>query len=323
MKVLIVEDDQSYGDMLRTVLGGWGYEAVLAADGGTALELLRADDSPRLVLLDWMIPAPDGVEVCRSIRRHVDGPYRYVLLTTAKAGRDEVLAGLEAGADDYLIKPVDLDELRARLRTGRRVLELQDRLLSTQAALWRQATHDALTGLWNRAAVLDAAERELARGRRAGAATGLLLADLDHFKRVNDTLGHAAGDAVLQEAARRLGAPLRPYDLLGRYGGEEFVVVLPGCDLAQAAEVAERLREHVAGQPVSLPEGPVELTVSLGAAAADPARGEDLATLLQAVDAALYRAKRGGRNRVECAPTPAAAAAAPAPLAEAVLKTAD
>src|SRR5258707_6175880 len=257
MKILIAEDHAPSGRVLGELLQAWGYEAAIVHDGQQALEALRGPHAPRLALLDWQMPGLDGIEVCRRLRQEGDQPYAYLLLLTGLGGRQEMLAGLEAGADDFLTKPIDEAELKARLTAGQRIVALQERLRFL-------ATRDALTGLWNRAAVLDLLNRELARGRREGHAVGVLLADVDHFKRINDTLGHLIGDEVLRQAARRLLEALRPYDSVGRYGGEEFLVVLPGCGAAASGALAERLCEQVAEGPVECNSLPIGVTISVG-----------------------------------------------------------
>ncbi len=208
-----------------------------------------------------------------------------------------MLAGLDAGADDFLLKPVDACELKARLNTGQRIVRLQQQLLDAQRQLQVQATRDALTGLWNRAAILEILGRELLRAEREGRAMGVILADLDNFKRINDVHGHLAGDDALQEIARRMTTVLRAYDTLGRYGGEEFLIVLPGCDAQASLRLAERVREYVAVNPVELTDARVDMTMSLGVAACEGAAGEPSA-LLRAADIALYGAKAAGRNRI-------------------------
>ena len=276
-----------------------GYEVVVACDGAEAEAVLEQEDAPKLAILDWMMPVMDGVELCREIRKRPERPYVYIVLLTAKDRRQDILQGLEAGADDYLTKPFDAQELKARVRAGRRILDLQDELIRAREALREQATHDNLTCLWNRAGVLDIMERELNRAQREGTPLGLIMADLDHFKGVNDTYGHLAGDAVLLEAARRMLSSVRPYDSIGRYGGEEFLVVLPGCDALDAVNHAERLRACISAEPIQTPQESIPVTLSLGVAAAEETIEADLDSLLRTVDAALYRAKNRGRNRVE------------------------
>jgi diguanylate cyclase (GGDEF)-like protein len=299
MRILIAEDDPVSRQVLATRLRNWGDEVIACPDGTSAWEALQKPDAPKLAILDWMMPGLDGLEVCRRVRGLTGRAYSYLLLLTARSQREDVVAGLEAGADDYLTKPVDLNELRARLRAGHRILELQDQLLAAQEELRHRASHDALTGLWNRAAILEILGRELARTGRDQSPLGVIMADLDHFKRINDTLGHLAGDGVLREAAGRLRRALRQSDWIGRYGGEEFLIVLPGADVPQVLQGAERLRLAVASAPITLPEGSLTATLSMGVATAADAWHGDVGQLLRVADAALYRAKQAGRNRVE------------------------
>jgi diguanylate cyclase (GGDEF)-like protein len=305
MKVLVADDNPTFRTWLEQTLGGWGYEVIAVADGRAASEHLRAEGGPLLAVLDWVMPGMDGIEICREVRKRLSTPYVYMLLITARSEQEDLIGGLAAGADDYLVKPVDLPELKARLRTGRRILELQEQLLAAHEVLRHQATHDPLTGLWNRAVILDLLDRELARCRRDGKAAGVLMIDVDHFKQLNDTHGHLAGDAALREISRRLVTGIRPYDMVGRYGGEEFLMLLPECDTEVVSHLAERLRQVIAGTPLDLPEGPVRATISVGGAAADLPDRVDSTSLVRAADAALYRAKRNGRNRVEMAPSAA------------------
>lgn len=299
MEILIAEDDPTSRQILVVVLQKWGYTVRVARDGAEAWAQLQGPEAPRLAVLDWMMPQMDGVEICRRLRDEEPerDHYTYILLLTAKGAKGDVIEGMEAGADDYLVKPFDPQELRVRLRAGQRIIELQQELKSAQEELRRQSMTDPLTGILNRRAVLERLEAEMSRAGREARHLGLGLLDIDHFKMVNDTWGHLAGDNVLREVARRARAGLRVYDVFGRVGGEEFLLVLPGADVMSAAKVADRLREAICIEPVSGPKGPIQVTASLGVTAW--VRGEGVDPLLERADMALYLAKERGRNRVE------------------------
>jgi two-component system cell cycle response regulator len=302
MQMLIADDDPVTRRMLEATLHGMGHQVCAVEDGAAALERLGRSDSPRIAILDWMMPGLDGLSVCRSLRQSV-GPYTYVILLTARETRRDMVEALDAGADDFLTKPLDVLELRARLRSGERIIALQEDLLRTQAELEHQASHDRLTGLWNRGRVLDQLTRELSRTRREKACLAVVLADIDHFKRINDTWGHATGDAVLCDLGRRMQMALRVSDAIGRYGGEEFLMVLPRADIVGGSEVAERVRQAVEATPVSDGGHEHRVTVSLGVASSTTS-GFDPAVLVRAADLALYRAKADGRNRVGAVEAP-------------------
>jgi len=299
LRALIAEDNPGFRQVLERMLKKWGYDVVAVDTGIKALEMLQATDPPRLAILDWMMPGLDGVEVCRRVRALGREPYIYILLLTARDTAEELVEGMEAGADDYLRKPVNSHELRVRLRAGRRILDLQEELMRAREILRRQATLDPLTELWNRGAMFDILTRELKRAHRESSTLSIIMADLDHFKAVNDRLGHAAGDAVLQEAARRMRLCIRPYDSACRYGGEEFLIVLPGCDLAGATMRAEKIRYAMSAADFQIPEGVLSVTCSLGVPSSSGDAGFDETALLHEADEALYAAKNNGRNRVE------------------------
>jgi diguanylate cyclase (GGDEF)-like protein len=261
-----------------------------------AWEILHRKDAPALVILDWMMPGLDGPELCRRIRRKRDVFYQYILLVTAKDDKQDVVWGLEAGADDYLTKPFDLRELQARLEVGKRILTLQCELIKARERIQFQANHDGLTRVWNRSAILTLLDRELQRAARSRTSTGVLMMDLDFFKNINDQHGHLVGDSVLKEAARRIGLALRSYDFVGRYGGEEFLAVLPNCSRDDLGTIAERIRWEVAEAPITSQSARMSVTVSVGGVAISHPTSE--MELLAAADAELYAAKRGGRNRV-------------------------
>jgi two-component system cell cycle response regulator len=301
MKVLAAEDNPVSQSMLRAMLTKWGYQAVIARDGNEAWQALQADDGPRLAVLDWMMPGLDGVEVCRRVRAAAREPYIYLVLLTARTDSQDLVEAMEAGADDYLTKPFEAHELRVRLRAGRRVLDLQQQLMAAREALREQATHDYLTGLLNRGAILETLHNELARGSREQQPVALLMADLDRFKSINDTHGHQGGDAVLHEATRRMKSAIRRYDALGRYGGEEFLFVLPGCQGADAFTQAERIRAAVAAEPFMAGNRTFPVTCSIGVAYRTLPTVEEADVLVREADMALYHAKSLGRNQVTMA----------------------
>ena len=296
-RVLVAEDDPMFRKNLRVWLEQWGNEVTVAEDGGTAWSILQQSGAPQLLILDWMMPGIDGVELCSMVRRRDSSPYQYILLVTARDDKHDLIRGLEAGADDYLSKPFDRNELRARLRTGGRILSLQEEQRKAREHLQFLATHDELTALWNRRAILDLFLREWELALRAEKTIGVMMMDVDRFKIINDTYGHLSGDAVLREIARRIQETLRASDLAGRYGGEEFIVLLPESDVEQVQACAERFRLAVADTPILAPQAPLEVTISAGTAVIDP-RLHSEREALAAADSALYKAKNAGRNRV-------------------------
>jgi diguanylate cyclase (GGDEF)-like protein len=299
VRILIAEDDAVTRKLLEVHLAKWGHQVVACSDGAQAWQVLRSADPPKLAILDWMMPEMDGVTLCGEIRKLEKHPYTYVILLTSKNLKEDVVAGLEAGADDYIIKPFDVHELKVRVRAGTRIVKLQEDLLAALSVSEFQASHDALTGIWNRRAILEKIQQELDRNSRDGTNLGLVIGDVDHFKKVNDNYGHLAGDAVLRKLAKRIGSCLRSYDSAGRYGGEEFIILIPGCNGAGAAELAERLRASIADRPVQADEGEFRCTMSFGATALDGREDFSLNSLIKEADEALLLAKSRGRNRVE------------------------
>jgi diguanylate cyclase (GGDEF)-like protein len=291
VKILIADDELATQRVLETLLVKHGYEVVLAKNGQQTLDALQREDAPNLLILDWLMPDIDGIEICRRVRQTGSQRYIYIIMLTAKTAKEDFVAGLDAGMDDYLSKPFHPDELRARVRVGERILALQNQLRI-------QATRDHLTGILNRGTVIEIAQRELAHAARKGEPAALILADLDNFKRINDTYGHPVGDAVLCETAKRLGMRLRVYDVLGRYGGEEFLILLPGCDAQSAREIAEQLRASVASEAVPTAAGELDITMSFGLGAINPGATATWDDLVRTADEALYRAKRAGRDRI-------------------------
>lgn len=300
MRILIADDDPSFRRLLEDTLTLWGYDVTVAENGNAALQILESEAAPRLAILDWMMPGMSGVEVCRNVREKVNDAYTYLLLLTSQQRDEDLVTGMEAGADDYIIKPFKHNELRLRLRAGRRIIELQNELLAARDILHAKATHDSLTGLLNHEEILGVLDRELARADRDGVCVSIIMADIDHFKRVNDTYGHIAGDAVLRIVAQKMHSMVRTYDSIGRYGGEEFLVILPECGLECATTFAERLRSYISRDSIDTPEGMIRVTISLGVATATGRNGKpEEHALVRAADSALYKAKEYGRNRVE------------------------
>ncbi|HET6144066.1 MAG TPA: diguanylate cyclase [Candidatus Acidoferrales bacterium] len=297
MKILIADDEAVSRRMLQGMLEKWGYEVIATGDGDEAWGKLKLAQAPRIALLDWMMPGQNGVEICRSLRKLRPEPYTYLLLLTAKDAKESVVEGLESGADDYVTKPFNSQELKARIRVGLRVLELEDNLVQAREMMRFKATHDTLTGVWNRGAVLETMEREVWRSRREGISLGVLMVDLDHFKSVNDNYGHPAGDAVLREITKRMQTDVRPYDGIGRYGGEEFLILLPGCNREVTKATAERIRKIVSASPVETSAGSLKVTMSIGAVATGDWPKNTPSQILQMADSALYRAKEEGRDR--------------------------
>jgi two-component system cell cycle response regulator len=298
-RILIADDDPISLRILEALLKKWNYEVTVVSDGLAALGVLEKEDSPRLAVLDWMMPGMQGGEICQLIRKRVDRPYVYVLLLTSRSERQDLLDGLKLGADDYLTKPFDARELQARLRVGERILDLQDALIAAKEQLRFRATHDALTGIFNRGVALEAIEREHARQIREHSPFGVILADLDHFKHINDTYGHPCGDAVLKEAARRMIACTRPYDTVGRYGGEEFLIVVAGANDSVTFRLAERMRKAIESESFVTDVGEIAITASFGIAVSANASASDPKMLIQLADEALYRCKHHGRNQCE------------------------
>lgn len=303
MKILVAEDSAVYRRLIGCCLTDWGFDLAVVSNGNDAWKLLQEPGAPRLALLDWILPGMDGLELCKNIRRRPAGdPYIYTVLLTSRKEKADLLRAMEAGADDFLTKPFDEPELRARLSAGKRILELQEQLLSARESLRFATTHDALTGLCNRSEVLDLLRKEMARSARQDNPLGVILADIDHFKSINDTFGHLAGDGLLKELGKKLTSKLGVYDAAGRFAGEEFLLVMPGCDLETTIRRAEEIRQSVSAIPLGASRE-TNVTISLGVTSDVFGSEQEIQPLLQRLDQALARARQRGRNRVECAET--------------------
>ena len=315
MKILIADDDAVSRRLMQSMLQRSGYEVVLASDGQQACREISKIDGPKLALIDWMMPELDGPGVCREARRMNDTSYVYILLLTSKESHEDIVEGLEAGADDYLTKPCHPAELKARLLTGRRILELEGKLVEAREAMRFRATYDALTRLWNRSAILSHLMKSMERSVLDQDPVSILLCDIDHFKQVNDVHGHLTGDEVLAQVSARLQDSIRPNDRVGRYGGEEFLIVLSGCTAESLRTRAEQVRLNVQSTLFETSSGMLPMSISIGAATTRSwTRPLSVETLVKEADDALYRAKTAGRNRVDLAWNDRATTAKETPL---------
>ena len=297
MKLLIAEDDLTSRTILTSVVHKWGYKPVAVEDGEAAWQIMQEDEAPQLLLIDWEMPKLNGLDLCKRLREQESSNPPYIILLTSRSSTDDIVAGLEGGANDYIAKPFENSELQARLQVGRRMLNLQEELNRTKEEMTFQASHDELTGLFNRRAIMGAIEREISRSKRDLQPLYICMCDIDHFKNINDTHGHLAGDAVLQEVAKRFNAILRPYDLIGRYGGEEFLILL-GSDESHVQELFERIRRTIGDEPFAYEHKSLQVTISCGVTQFFPSKDKhNVIELLAAADTALYEAKNSGRNR--------------------------
>ena len=297
-RILIVDDDGGRRELFAKVLSHEGYEIDTLPDGTGLVSQVR-ERPPDLVLLDVMLPDVSGFELCGDLRMMEDTRLTpIIMITSAHQDEESVVRGLLSGADDYMVMPTRLDELRARVRVqlrNRRDRELLQWAKAQRASLKTAAMSDALTGLANRRAADEVLDRVVGSGERSL----VVLIDIDHFKRINDTHGHAAGDRVLADVARAIKSCTRAGDLAARYGGEEFLVIVPGAALDVAESIGERYRRAVRRIELSYPSGePQPLTVSVGIAGCPGGTPTHRAALLRAADKALYDAKQSGRDRV-------------------------
>lgn len=298
MKILVADDDRVSLMTMRRMLLRSGYEVSTVTDGAAAVHAILQPAGPRLLLLDWMMPSLNGPEVCRAIRASVQSGYIYIILLTAKDSKEDLIAGLEAGADDYLTKPCHPQELTARLRTGERILRLEDGLVEARDEMRFRATHDALTQVLNRGTIVHTLSEQLRQLAGTPDSIAVLLCDVDHFKNINDSYGHPVGDEVLRAIALRLGDIALGSDVVGRFGGEEFLVVLQNVHADGAAALGRGVCDTVYSTPVATSAGPISVSLSIGMVTVSgretPCHVDDV---LKRADTLLYQAKRQGRNR--------------------------
>lgn len=292
MKILIAEDSKYYQRLLQDTLKSWDYTVILADNGIKAIEILKKDDGPKLAIIDWMMPHMNGLEVCKKVRETLNKSYIYLIILTANSSKEDVIKGLEAGADDYVTKPFNDMELKFRLKNGERIVDLENRIMQL-------ALTDPLTGLLNRRAFVDRLISEIEKNNRLGGTLSLIMVDLDDFKKVNDKYGHLVGDEVLKHVATCFSSYLRKYDFIGRYGGEEFVICLPGADAYSAELIAERLRIGMKKVTIEQEEETLKLQVTASFGICETSEAvNDLYTLTREADKALYLAKANGKDQV-------------------------
>ncbi|HET7102044.1 MAG TPA: diguanylate cyclase [Terriglobia bacterium] len=297
MKILVADDDPVSRRLLEVLLNKWGFEVCVATDGEEAWRELQNPASPRIAILDWMMPGMDGVQVCHKIREDKTRAPMYVILLTAKQATEDANGRYESVADDYLPKPYAAHELLARLRAARRILELEDEIEAARKDIKIETTHDPLTGLWNRSSILEILHREIHRARRQSASVAVLTLDIDHLRQINHQHGHLAGDAVMREAARRVRNSVRIYDSVGRYSGGQLVIVSPDCDRSGALNQALRLQAAICREAFKTFKGNFSVTISLGIAIGN--NNHHAQELVSSAEAALAEAKKAGPSRVE------------------------
>ena len=295
-EILVVDDDATTRARLQNLLQRNGYTTELAEDGASAWSLLKRKHFS-FILTDWAMPNVDGLTLCQRIRDADYPDYTYIILLTGHTEKRKVERGLDAGADDYITKPFDSGELLARVRVGVRILALQRQMSEQRRKLEELASLDGLTGVLNRRALETRLDEAFSLARRRNHPISVAMLDLDRFKAVNDTYGHQAGDVVLQETARRIKDVTRDYDSVGRFGGEEFLVVLIDAAQDAAHTIAERIRRRIGEEPVCFEGRPIPVTTSIGVASSHHHQ-QSVQSLVALADASLYEAKRKGRNRV-------------------------
>jgi len=301
MKFLIVEDEAVSRLLLQRVLQNQGYEVLVAKDGQEGWEIFQKERKDiYLLVVDWMMPVMNGLELCKKIREAETSHYVYIIFLSAKGEKKDIVRGFKAGADDYLTKPFDKEELFSRINVGLRVIRLEQALKAANQKLYLLATLDGLTKILNRRELLNRLKEELSQASRKRTTFYLFMLDIDHFKKVNDEYGHEAGDKVLIEVVNRIKSRLRSYDVVGRYGGEEFLIGISKADKGIAREIAERLRRCICEKPFNVGGRDLTVSISIGLAEVKPSRNIDLEAAIRKADTALYKAKQRGRNRVVC-----------------------
>lgn len=299
MKILIVDDEELSRESLTLLLERSGYEVIAKSNGTEALEYVDSTSiPPQVIIADWIMPEMDGIELCKRIRNDVTLPYCFIILMSSKDDSEDVIHALDAGADDYIIKPYNPAELQSRIRAGVRIIKLNTKLEQANQTLQVMASTDVLTSLLNRGAIMNVLQDEISRARRERTSLAVVMGDIDHFKLINDTHGHIAGDHVLREFAVLMKSGVRTYDSVGRYGGEEFLMIMPNIGEAASKEVVERMRNKVGEYQFRADGQILGLTSSFGIAWGNPGELLQADDFIRVSDNMLYTAKNDGRNCV-------------------------
>ncbi len=299
MKILIAEDDRTSRALLGGLLKKWGYEVIAVSDGRQAWDELVKPEAPRIAIIDWEMPELTGIEVIERFRKREESAYAYIILLTGRDDRENIIEGISKGADDYVIKPFDPEELSVRIRTGKRIVDLEAQLLETNRQLEEIARTDPLTGLANRRALVQELRSRFQSAVEFEMPTAFIMADIDHFKRVNDEYGHDAGDEVLKGVAERLKEAYRRGDIVSRFGGEEFLIIAPDANPEFIFTISERARQMIEEKAFEVSEGiSLSVTCSFGVSFAHLKNIALVDEYIKQADNALYESKRGGRNKV-------------------------
>lgn len=301
LQILVADDDSISRDRVIHQISRLGHQVTECEDGLNTWCCVHSSSPPDMIIMDWNMPGMTGVEVCRRIRQKKSLQYTYIIMLTARSGYENIIKGMESGADDFISKPFRLEEFKVRLRAGERIIRLNRQMRRAHGCLELLASRDPLTGLWNRAYILNFLEKELARSLRNRTSLFVSIMDVDHFKRINDTLGHPSGDLVLKEMAERLQGALREQDYVGRFGGEEFLLILTETGSSSLEQVARRYVELISSKPYKVDDKNLRLSASFGWFRMDTGIEFNVKDIICKADRALYKAKSNGRNRFEIA----------------------
>ena len=294
--ILVVEDDKDSRELLKTYLMKWNYRVYEAYNAQNAFEILKKKRI-HIALIDWILPGISGIEICNKLRENHKDSYLYIIIITGKKTKDDVVEALSNGADDYIMKPFNFEELKLRIEAGIRIVNFQENLKSCYEELYKQTIEDSLTGLLNRKTILEKLQIELERHKRLDSELSIIMCDIDYFKKINDTYGHLAGDYILKKVGEIFRNNLRRYDFAGRYGGEEFLVILPHTNIFTAKKVAERIKLEVEKKIFNYGSNKIKITISFGICSSKYVKS--LEDIIFKADKALYYAKSKGRNRIE------------------------